>query len=220
MTYGLVFDVDGVLGDTEPVVAQATIRMFREMYNTEFKPEDFVPFIGTGAVAYTKGPADKVGLEIDVDAAVERRSENFIHMLEEGDSIEFPGANALIEAAAAAPDWKLAIATSGPTEKCKATLKASRVNMDLFDAFITGDMVIHKKPHPEIYLKAAEALGLPPAQCVAVEDAVTGVESAKASGMAVIAVTNSFSAEDLAEADLVVDSLEQVTVKTLNGLVG
>lgn len=216
--FGLIFDVDGVLGDTEGLSVQATTRMYETLYGFTVEPEEFTPFIGTGAERYCIGPAERHGVTIDVAKAVETRHQYFLDLLAEDPDISFPGIHALIDAAYAAPDWKLGIATSSPGNKSAQTLKSSRVNADHFDAWIHGDMISHKKPHPEIYERAAKELGLDPAVCVAVEDAIFGVQSARAAGMKVLAVTNSFPAADLAEADLVVDSLEAVTLETVRGL--
>ena len=57
-TQAVIFDMDGVLADTEPLIADATIRMFRDLYAVELTPDDFKPFIGTGAVRYVEGPAE------------------------------------------------------------------------------------------------------------------------------------------------------------------
>jgi len=206
--FGLIFDMDGVLADTEALIARASIAMFRELYGLELEPEDFCPYIGTGAVRYVEGPAEDAGIQLrDLDEAIEKRHQNFGALLEAGECKPCPGALELVHAVAATNGaWKLAIATSSPLDK--------------FDVIVNGDMVTHKKPHPEIYLKTAEELGLPPARCIVVEDAVSGVQSAKAAGMQCIAVTSSFSKEDLAAADAIVASLEEVTVETLRGMVG
>jgi beta-phosphoglucomutase-like phosphatase (HAD superfamily) len=218
--YGLIFDVDGVLGDTERLSEQATIKMYRELYDLHVEPEAFRPYIGTGAERYCIGPAEERGVKIDVAEAVERRHVHFVALLESGQDISFPGGNALIELVHGARGWKLAIATSSPGKKSELTLKSARVNTDLFDAWIHGDMVTHKKPDPEIYLKACDAIGLPPARCVVIEDAITGIKSSKAAGCPTIAVTNSFSAEELSEADHIVNSLEAVDLPLLQALVG
>ena len=211
--YGLVFDVDGILGDTEGLSVTATNQMYEALYGFTVEPEEFTPYIGTGAEVYCIEPARSHGIDINVAEAVEARHQFFMKLLSEDPDISFPGIHALIEAAAAAPDWKLGIATSSPGKKSAQTLKSSRVNTDLFDAWIHGDMITRKKPDPEIYLLAAKELGLSPSDCVAVEDAILGVESAKSAGMKVIAVTNSFAAEQLQEADLIVDSLENVSLR-------
>lgn len=217
--YGLIFDVDGVLGDTEGPVCRATMAMFEELYDCTMKPEDFLPFVGTGAVRYVEGPAAQYGLEIDLEAALQRRHENFVKIINEED-IGFPGAAAIIEAVAALDDWKLGIATSSPGEKSRQTLRAAGVNADLFDVYIHGDVITHKKPDPEIYITAGKALGVAPEHCVVIEDAVTGVTSAKAAGMTVIAVLHTFSASELAAADKIVPKIGDITLPMLYKLVG
>lgn len=217
--YGLVFDVDGVLGDTEAIVCRATIRMFRERYGIDMRPEDFTEFIGTGAVRYVEGPAQRYGLDIDVGEAVALRHQYFVETLETGVDISFPGALQFIGLMRRQADWKLAIATSSPGEKSRATLRAARVPYELFDAYVHGDDIAYKKPHPEIYLRAAEALALAPQACVAIEDAINGIAAAKQAGMACIAVTNSFPRERLDRADRVVDSLKEINLVGLRRLV-
>lgn len=218
--HGLIFDVDGILGDTEGLSVIATTRMYEDLYGFTVTPEEFQPFIGTGAERYCIGPAENRGVAIDVAKAVETRHQYFLELLAEDPDISFPGIHALIQAVHDAPDWKLAIATSSPGKKSKQTLKSARVNPGLFDAWIHGDMISHKKPHPEIYLRAAKEVGLDPADCIAVEDALTGIDSAIAAGMKVLAVTNSFPAEKLNKADMVVDSLESVTLEMLGAMLG
>lgn len=218
--HGLVFDVDGVLGDTEGLSVIATTRMFKDLYNLDVKPEDYLPFIGTGAELYCIGPGKKYGVDIDVALAVETRHQYFLELLVTDPDISFPGIHPLIEAAHAAPDWKLGIATSSPGKKSAQTLKSARVNTDLFDVWIHGDMIARKKPDPEIYLRAAKDLGLDPSVCVAVEDSIQGVDSARGAGMKVLAVTNSFTAEELHLADRIVPTLEGVTLTSLLELFG
>ena len=81
----------------------------------------------------------------------------------------------------------------------------------LFDAVISGDSVKQGKPHPEPYLKAAAVLGLRPRQCLVVENAPLGIESAKKAGMSCVAVTTSLPKEYLKKADIIVNRLEDIT---------
>lgn len=217
--FGLIFDMDGVLADTEGPIAEATIRVYRELYGVELTREDFMPFVGTGAVRYTEGPAERLGITIDLERALVERTRNFFEIINKGESIAFPGVHALLQAAEEHPDWKLALATSSPGDKSLGTLAAADIDPKCFVVYLHGDLVTHKKPHPEIYLKAIEGLGLSPQDCVVIEDAVAGVEAAKAAGTHVVGVTNSFSREDLCKADWLVDSLEEVTLERLQRLI-
>ncbi|MBI1317971.1 MAG: HAD-IA family hydrolase [Candidatus Hydrogenedens sp.] len=215
---GLIFDVDGVLGDSEGLSERASVRVFKERYGIDVNGEDFRAFIGTGPHRYMQGVAEKYGVDIDVEEAIDLRQEFYVELLAGGVDIGFPGTHALIEAARQSPDWKLAIATSSPRNKATATLHAARVDTDWFDVLIYGDMVTHKKPDPEIYLTAMAALGLSADDCVVIEDAITGIQAAKAAGCACLAVTNSFGGHELAQADRVVDSLEGITLADLGEL--
>ena len=216
--FGLIFDVDGVLADTEGPVAEATIAMFEEDYQVRMQPEDFHPFIGTGAVRYVQGPAEKYGLDIDLEKTLAKRQENFTRILSSGRDFAFPGARKLIQAAAEDPQWKLAVATSSPGEKSLVTMDAARIDPKVFDAYIHGDLVTRKKPDPEIYFSAAQGIGISPTRCVVVEDSISGVAAGKAAGMKVIGICNSFPKEALKKADWVIDSLEQVTLNDLEKL--
>lgn len=214
----LIFDVDGVLADTETCIAQATIEMFKELYDVDLTPEDFRLFIGTGAVRYTEGPAQALGLAIDLERALAVRHDNFVRIINSGDSIASPGAIELLQTASSAR-WKIAIATSAPKDKFKQTMRAADIPLNYFQVIVTGDLVTHKKPHPEIYTKAAHLLGVPPNRCVVVEDAINGVQSAKAADMACIGYTSSFTHDQLSAADLTVDSLTQIDLPVLESLV-
>ena len=82
--------------------------------------------------------------------------------------------------------------------------------MRTFQAIISGLDITHKKPSPDIFLKAAERIGVPPANCLVIEDAISGVEAGKAAGAKVLALTTSFSKEELSQADWITDTLATV----------
>jgi len=85
--------------------------------------------------------------------------------------------------------------------------------------YITGNEVKNKKPDPELFLLAAKRLGIEPANCVVIEDAPNGVQAAKAAGAKCIAVTNSTTAANLKQADLICDSLEQISLDMIQELI-
>ena len=100
------------------------------------------------------------------------------------------------------------------------TLEAAGIPVEMFSEIVTGDMVTHKKPHPEIYDAAQKAVGFTKDNCIVIEDAVTGVTAAKAAGLKCIAVTNSFRRDELADADIVIGSLEDLNLVLLRRLIG
>jgi len=92
-----------------------------------------------------------------------------------------------------------------------------------FHVVLTGDEIMQTKPHPEIFSKAAQKLGLPPAHCVVLEDSFAGIEAAKSAGMKCVAVASTFSAAELAaqtKADLVIQNLEALNLQRLKELFG
>jgi beta-phosphoglucomutase len=103
----------------------------------------------------------------------------------------------------------LAVGSSGPQENVELALRVLNVKK-YFSGIVTGSDVTHGKPHPEIFLKAAQKLQMPATSCIVIEDALQGVKAARAAGMRVIAVTTSTPRESLLSADHVVDSLHEL----------
>jgi len=220
--YGLIFDVDGVIADTEAVNAKASIKVFDELLDIKgIKRADFAAGLGRGAEEYLKAAATVHGLELteeQIKTATKLRQEYFLKMLSEGPLPPFPGVLELMEAAMQREDFRVAIATSGTLEKSRAVLKSAKVPYQKM-VYITGSDVKNKKPHPELFLLAAERMGIEPANCVVIEDAPNGIQAARAAGAKCIAVTNSTNAANLSEADLVCDSLQQINLETITELI-
>jgi HAD superfamily hydrolase (TIGR01509 family) len=215
---GMIFDVDGVVADTEALNARASVLMFQQLYGVDVQPEDFRPFVGTGDERYVQGVAEKYGVAIDTAAAVECRRANFFALLENEPLPAMPGVIDLVLAARDHPSWRLAIATSGNKDKQFPVITGTGLRLEWFDAVITGDDVTRKKPDPQIYQVTAKRLKVPSAQCLVFEDAPAGVAAAKAAGMACVAVTSSVPASQLTAADRVVASLAEVDLPALEAL--
>jgi len=216
--WALIFDVDGVVADTETLNARASVLMMRQLYDTEVQPEEYREFVGTGDERYVEGVAEKHDVSIDTEAAVERRKQNFFELLDERPLPAMPGVMAIVQAARVSADVGLAIATSGNADKQFPVIEGTGLKLEWFDAVITGDDVTEKKPDPRVYLVTAEKLGIAPERCIVFEDAPAGVASAKAAGMTCVAVTSSVDADRLADADLVVDTLAEVSLAKLRGM--
>lgn len=221
--YGLIFDVDGVIADTEAVNARASIKVFHDLFGVRgVKRRDFEAGLGRGAEEYVKAAARVHGLELSpeqVTAATESRQANFLALLRDEPLASFPGVLELITAALARDDFRVAIATSSTREKSGAVLESARIPYRE-TVYVTGSDVTHKKPHPELFLTAARRSGVTPQSCLVVEDAPNGVEAAHNAGCKCLAVTNSVGAEKLRSADLVVDKLSEVDIETVIRLIG
>lgn len=210
----VVFDMDGVLTDSEPLINSAAVAMFEER-GLVVKPEDFRPFVGTGENRYLGGVAERYGLVLDIREAKRRTYEIYLELVPH-QLRAFPGAVALVEACRAA-GLKVAVASSADRIKIDANLHQIGLPPRTWDGIVTGDDVEHKKPAPDIFLAAAQCLGLAPGACVVVEDAVNGIEAAKSAGMRCVAVAQTFPVEQLGQADLIRPGMGDVTVKDLCG---
>jgi len=220
--YGLIFDVDGVVADTESVNQRVSIQVFDDLFDVSgVRAEDFVEGLGRGAHEYIKAAARCHDLELtaeQVERAVQYRQDLFLKVLETEPLPAYPGVLELIEAGMGSDDFQVAIATSGTLEKSRAALTAAKVPYTEM-VYVNGNDVTHKKPDPELFLTAAKRMDLPPARCVVIEDAPNGVQAAKAAEARCIAVTNTTAAEKLSQADMICDSLESISLDTLRELV-
>jgi len=146
------------------------------------------------------------------------RQEYFLDVLKKKSLPAFPGVLELMEKALKEKDFRVAIATSGTLEKSQAVLESAKIPYEKM-VYITGNDVKNKKPDPELFLLAAERMGIEPTGCVVIEDAPNGIQAAKAAGAKCIAVTNSTNSASLHQADLVCDSLEQVDLEVITKLI-
>jgi HAD superfamily hydrolase (TIGR01509 family) len=220
--YGLIFDVDGVVADTESVNRRVSVQVFDDLFGVKgVKDEDFTEGLGRGAHEYVKAAARVHGLDLtaeQLERAVQYRQDLFLEVLKTEPLPAYPGVLELIEAGMADDAFKVAIATSGTLEKSRAALEAAKVPYTKM-VYVNGNDVTHKKPDPELFLIACRRMGLEPARCVVIEDAPNGVQAAKAAGTVCIAVTNTTPAEQLRQADMICDSLDTVNLETIRSLV-
>jgi beta-phosphoglucomutase len=203
----VIFDMDGVLVDSEPLINAAAIAMFREKGLT-VQPEDFLPFVGAGEERYVGGVAEKYHFPLDLAAAKRRTYEIYLDLVP-AQLEAFPGAYDLVLACRKA-GLRVAVASSADRIKVAANLQKFGLPLEFWDTAVTGEQVTNKKPAPDIFLLAARNLNVEPAGCTVVEDAVNGIQAAKAAGMRCIAVASTFPAERLQEADVVRAKISQV----------
>jgi len=212
MIRAIIFDMDGVLTDSEPLICAAATEMFRER-GVIVCAEDFRPFVGTGENRYIGGVAQKYGVIFDIPAAKRRTYEIYLDLVERGIAA-FPGAVELVAQCREA-GLLLAVASSADRIKIEANLRKIGLPWKSWNTVVTAEDVRDTKPAPDIFLAAASHLGVIPADCCVVEDAPNGIASAKAAGMKCVAVAHTFASDRLTAADLVRPSLVEVTVADL-----
>ncbi|MBO4392275.1 MAG: HAD-IA family hydrolase, partial [Clostridia bacterium] len=166
----VIFDMDGVLVDSEPVIIEASLRVLRK-YGVEAKESDFKEFTGMGDDIFIGGVARKYGLEYDQTMKLQAY-EIYLDIIDTHIK-KFPGALPLINYLKE-KGIVLAVASASDLIKVKANLKALGASENDFKAIITGSDVQRKKPFPDIYLKASEAIYVNSSDCIVVEDAVSG----------------------------------------------
>lgn len=213
MIKGVLFDMDGVLVDSEVFICRAAISMFSEI-GLKVAADDFLPFVGTGENSYLGGVAEKYGKKLNIDQAKTRTYEIYKDIIK-GKLSPLPGVHEFLERCRN-KGMKLAVATSADYIKMEANLNEIHLDNRIFDKTVNGLEVENKKPHPDIYLKAAEKLGLDPKECLVVEDAVSGIRAAVLARCRCLAVTTSFPREKLSEADWICNSLLEVPEEAIN----
>ncbi|MGI6296791.1 MAG: HAD family hydrolase [Armatimonadota bacterium] len=197
MIEAVIFDMDGVLIDSEPFIREAAVRMFAERGLT-VQPEDFLPFTGAGEERFIGGVAELYGVNIDLEADKNRTYQLYDELVR-GNLEPLCGVCEFIEKARQR-GLKLAVASAADRIKVEINLREMGFSPDMFDALVTGSDVVNKKPDPEIFLAAANRMCVEPANCLVCEDAVNGAMAARAAGMKCLGITTSFTPQQL-EAD-------------------
>lgn len=210
----LIWDLDGVIADTAPFHFLAWQRVAQDR-GLAFTETDFRQTFGK------RNPeiiAEKFGPDIplqDIESLAIKKEELFRRIAKQ--SIKpFPGVLNLMLALRAAI-WKMAIVSSTPVENIRLITQSLDI-AGLFDTIVADKDVSRGKPEPDGFLLAADRLEAAPTNCVVIEDAIAGVQAARQAGMKCIAVTNTHPAERLSEADRIVESLEAISVETLEAL--
>ena len=213
--WAVIWDMDGVLIDS----AEAHFAAWRRLMAEEGQPYDRDVFNRTFGLRNDTTlhqilgpdlPAQRIQeLDLRKEAYYRELIPSRVHLL--------AGALPLLRELNAAGVHQ-AIGSSGPTANVAAALDALELEV-YFRHTVSGDDVAAGKPAPDIFLLAAERVGVPPQRCVVLEDAPAGIDSARAAGMACVGLASTHPAEKLNPADWVVDSLETLDVPALLRLV-
>ena len=205
----VIFDMDGVLVDSEDAMAQMTKKALHDGWGIDADAEEFRRFRGMGDRAYVGGVAEAHGVPY------EERMKKEAYRLFCDNAREvvrvMPWSVPLIEALEAR-GILLSVASAADRIKVEANLACIGRGTRDFASVVTGADVERVKPAPDIFLRAAELCGVDPSEALVCEDALSGVRAAKAAGMTAVAVTTSFDRAALAEAgaDYVFDDLRDM----------
>lgn len=213
--FALIFDMDGVIVDSNPY-HKIALRQFCKKHGRDLSDQELIEKI--------YGRTNKEWLTNFFGALPEKQlqayaeeKEDLYRQLFKHDITPVKGLVPFLELLDHHQVAR-AIGTSAPQSNVVFTLSKTGTQK-YFDIILNDTFVTHSKPHPEIYLKCAQALGLPNAQCIVIEDSLSGVEAGKSAGSKVIGITTTHTREELAHTDLVIDDFSSLTLTDLEKLV-
>ena len=215
VAFSAIFDMDGVIVDTAACHFESWRYVF-EKHDTRFTKSDFKHKFGQRNDAIIRSVLGRSVTSNEIENIASDKEQYFRSCAK--DKVKpFPGAIELIKSLAK-KHVKMAIASSAPLENIELLLNNLGIK-ECFQTLVPGQDVKESKPSPQIFLLAAHRLGVKPEECIVFEDAVAGVTGAKNAGMYCIAVTTTNQRNILSEADLIVDSLDEIKITELEALI-
>ena len=217
MTRAIVFDFDGVIADSEPLHLRAYQAVLSPLGVTLSRDEYYARYLGFDDVGVFTKLAEAHGWPLDerrVGALIAEKTRVFDETIASADVL-FPGAAACVERLSAA--FPLGIASGALRHEIEAILRRHGLWRHFRFVVASGDTA-ESKPAPDPYRRAAELHGVPPSACVAIEDSIWGIESAKAAGLRCIGVTHTYPSDALGPADGIVGSLDEITPEFIRSL--
>lgn len=223
MLRAIIFDCDGVIADTEPlhlaifqkVLAEEGIHLTEEQYYREYLALD-------DRGCFTKAFAENsIPLSLAYLNELISRKASYLEPVMQNSLSLFPGAAEFIRQAAAV--YPMAVASGALRHEIELILKHGGL-LDCFSVIVSAEDVAKSKPHPEPFLKALSMLisegdeSIDTSECLVIEDSIHGVRAAHLAGMLCLAVTNSYSSEHLSEADMIVETLEDLSLDEVRAL--
>ena len=202
----IIFDMDGVIVDSEPLHQKAFEDLFAELGRKHDHGVVFSEHIGLSDGSTLRAFLQKTGLKHDLADLNKRKMNYFLRYLREHRPI-FKELHELIPTLA--KRYKLGVATSSPHHVVDVVMEISGLRPH-FTALVAREDIRFPKPDPEIYFTTARKLGIRPSTCCVIEDSTHGVQAAKMAGMTCIGLTTSLTPEQLSRADLVARNYDDV----------
>lgn len=213
---GIIWDMDGTIVDTIPIQMEAYKRSF-DKFGLKISSEDYLKISSLGGREVFNQICSKYGFQINFNNWYNIKNEIYYQLLEKGISV-LPGFIELIKELKNY-NFKQALATNSSKKSTEYILKKIGL-FEYFDIILTGDDISTTKPNPEIFLKSAEKLGIEKNRCIIIEDSFAGLSAAKKAGMKCIAITAfKKTHENLNEADLIIQNLEELNLKIIQKLI-
>lgn len=201
----IIFDMDGVIFDTEMVYLKVWSKVF-EKYGYKMTKEIYTSVLGTGRENVKKVFVNNYGSNLPIDDMYKEKDENLAKEIEKGVALK-AGAYEILKYLKE-NDFKIALATSAISKRAFKQLKQANI-YKFFDAVVCRDEVEKTKPNPDIFLKAADKLNVNKSECIVIEDSSAGIKAAFNAGMIPIHVI------DLKDAD---SDILEMAYKSFNNL--
>ncbi len=213
-TKAIIWDMDGVIADTAPYHLKAWQEVLQKR-GVNLTEEDFRHSFGQRNDTIIRNALGKEVSQDEIDTIAREKEESFRRRIRQNLK-PLPGVIKLIKSLTERR-FKMALASSAPIQNIRLLTRGLGIN-NCFPIIICDKDVTEGKPNPQVFLQAAQKLGIEPKNCIVIEDAVAGVSAAKKAGMRCLAITNTHPRTSLMEADLIVDTLEAVSVSDLEQL--
>jgi len=217
MIQTVIFDMDGVIIDSEPVYFKIDKEMFEEL-NIAVSFEEHSTYVGTSSQNMWDAIIKKHGIPGDPGKLMRKEYNLYMDYLVNANDLQpIDGVMELINGLHE-NNFKLILASSSRMEVIDIILKKFKLS-DLFIAKVSGSELAHSKPHPEIFLRSAQLAGSEPKECIVIEDSKNGVAAAKAAGMKCIGFLNPSSGDqNLNDADRVIQSFKELNADLVKKL--
>lgn len=205
----VVFDMDGVIIDSQPLYFECELATLKEL-GVNATVEDLQAYVGQTVNTAWENVIKRFDLKVTLEyiLEIEKKYKKALFIKENIVAVE--GVVELIKYLYDVKKIKIGLASSSPVHFINNVLRWLDIT-HYFDAVVSGEIVEKSKPEPDIYLRAAEILNIDPNKCVAIEDAENGIIAASRAGMTTIGYINQNSGnQDLSQADLVIDQMNRV----------
>ncbi len=216
MKKGFIFDMDGVIIDSEPLHLKAVEMVLKE-HSLDITDDELYTYIGISNIKMWTDFKKKYIIESEIEELLKKQVGYSSQIYETAELVAINGISELIS------DLKskgitIGLASSSSRRFIEFVLKGLKI-YEYFDVIVSGDEVKKGKPEPDIFLLAAELMGVEPCRCLVLEDSANGVRGAKSAGMKCIGYKNPNSGlQDLTIADMIISSLEKLEYDSLYNL--
>ncbi|MFW6035005.1 MAG: HAD family hydrolase [Halanaerobiales bacterium] len=212
----VIFDMDGVIIDSEPIHYQANLQLFKKM-NIQVTRDEYEGFIGLSNTEVWSRLKEKHNLNSPVEELVSEIVESNIKVLKGSQVEPINGIKPLLDKLRKVK-LKVALASSSPTEYIRQVLEKLKIK-EYFETTVSGEELKNGKPDPDIFLHTAELINVKPGNCLVIEDSENGVKAAKAAGMKCIGYNNLNSgSQNLDNADIIINSITEINLNFINKL--